>query len=123
MLGSLGPPRRHERAELGRNGRGSGARAVGPIYRGLDGHSRRQIAYSGTMKKDECEKAIRHLCGEWARDAALTHAELEHPSFSAFKAWLSEKGYSRYLDFRSVAGSDYDAELWFDQEFKQTWRR
>ena len=75
------------------------------------------------MLKDESEKAIRHLCGEWARDAALMPAELEHPSFSAFKSWLGQKGYSRYLDFRSVAGADYDAEFWFDQEFKQTWRR
>jgi hypothetical protein len=59
----------------------------------------------------------------WARDAKLTPLELEHPNFSAFKAWLDVKGYSHYLDFRSVAGADYDAESWFDQEFKQAWRR
>lgn len=73
------------------------------------------------MKKAECEEAIRHLCHEWARD--LTPAQLEHPSFSAFKEWVRQKGYSRYLDFRSTMGAEYDAEMWFDQEFKQTWRR
>ena len=81
------------------------------------------VYLANRMQKAECEKAIRYLCGEWPQDAALTPAELEHPSFSAFKTWLSRKGYARYLNFRSVMGSDYDAELWFDQEFKQTWRR
>ena len=47
----------------------------------------------------------------------------EDPNFFAFTAWLSEKGYSHYLNFRSRMGADYDAELWYDQEFKQTWRR
>lgn len=75
------------------------------------------------MKKDECERAIRYLCGEWARDARLTQSELQNPRFSAFKSWLAAKGYSQYLNFRSIAGSDYDAESWFEQEFKQTWQR
>jgi hypothetical protein len=44
-------------------------------------------------------------------------------SASAFKAWLHEKHYSHYLDFRSVAGADYDAEAWFDDELGQNWRR
>jgi hypothetical protein len=65
------------------------------------------------MKKAECEKAIRHLCHQWAK--GLSDAELEHPSFSAFKTWLSQNHYSLYLDFPSTAGSDYDAERWFDQ--------
>jgi hypothetical protein len=75
------------------------------------------------MKKDDCEAAISHLCGEWAHEAALTPADMEHPSFLAFKTWLAQKGYAHYLNFRSRAEADYDAELWFDQEFKQTWRR
>jgi hypothetical protein len=73
------------------------------------------------MKKAECEKAIRHLCHQWARE--LSASEREHPSFSAFKTWLSQNHYSLYLDFGSTAAPDYDAEMWFDQEFKQTWRR
>lgn len=73
------------------------------------------------MKKGECEKAIRGLCHEWA--ANLMPQQLEHPNFSVFKTWLSANGYSHYLDFRSTAGADYDAEQWFDQELKQTWRR
>jgi hypothetical protein len=75
------------------------------------------------MKKSDAEQAIRQLCDEWAREAQLTEADLKHPSYSTFKSWLSAKGYSHYLNFRSVAGADYDAELWFDQEFNQTWRR
>jgi len=75
------------------------------------------------MKKEECETAIRQLCHAWRVEANLTPADLEHPSFAAFKSWLGTKGYSAYLNFRSTMGSDYDAELWFDQEFKQTRRR
>jgi hypothetical protein len=73
------------------------------------------------MKKSDAKPALHVLYRQWG--ATLTPAELEHPSFSAFKRWLSEQGYSRYLDFRSTMSADYDAELWFDQEFKQTWRR
>lgn len=72
------------------------------------------------MKKAECETAIRHLCHEWAR--GLSEAELVHPSYSWFKSWLSDNHYSQYLDFRAVPSADYVAEMWFDQEFKQTWR-
>jgi hypothetical protein len=72
-------------------------------------------------KKGECERAIRSLCHEWA--GGLSEAERDHPNFLAFKAWLGQKGYSHYLDFRSAMGSNYDAEMWFDQELKQTWRR
>jgi hypothetical protein len=75
------------------------------------------------MKKPEAEKAIRYLCHEWGKANNIRPDPNEHPSFSAFKRWLSEKGYSHYLNFRSRMGADYDAEMWFDQEFKQTWRR
>jgi hypothetical protein len=74
------------------------------------------------MKKEDCEKAIRYLCHEWAKARGIPDPPIDQPSFSDFKAWLVEKGYSYYLNFRSVMGADYDAEMWFDQEFKQTWR-
>lgn len=74
------------------------------------------------MKKAECEKAIRNLCHEWAKTPEFTETRSDCPSFSKFKSWLTIKGYDHYLNFRSVMGADYDAELWFDQEFKQTWR-
>ena len=73
------------------------------------------------MTKRESEPLIRHLCHVWFD--GLPDPKPEHPSFSVFKSWLSEKGYSHYLRFRSVMGADYDAELWFDQERKQMWRR
>ncbi len=47
----------------------------------------------------------------------------DYPSFGEFTSWLSRKGYSRYLDFMSRTGALYDAKMWFDEEFKQMWRR
>ena len=73
------------------------------------------------MKKAESKQALHELFGQWARDLSL--AQLEHPSYYQFKDWLQKNGYSHYLMFRSVAGADYDTELWFDRYFKQTWRR
>ncbi|MFC7051460.1 hypothetical protein ACFQI3_02030 [Hansschlegelia quercus] len=73
------------------------------------------------MKKDEAEKAIRGLCHEWK--AQLEPAQLEHPSFTSFEAWVRAKGYGQYLEFRSRMGAGYNAELWFDQELRQVWRR
>jgi hypothetical protein len=73
------------------------------------------------MTKPEAEKAIRRLCTEWARE--LSSEDLEHPSFDAFRTWLDAKGYGHYLTFRSVAGPLYDAEMWFDDELGQSWRR
>jgi hypothetical protein len=74
------------------------------------------------MKKTDAEKAIRHLCHEWARVTGLPNPPVEQPSFAKFRSWLNENGYSNYLSFRSSISPLYDAELWFDQEFKQTWR-
>jgi hypothetical protein len=72
-------------------------------------------------KKYECEQPIRTLAREWFN--AQPEDKREHPSWSAFKAWLHEKHDSHYLDFCSVAGADYDAEAWFDDELGQNWRR
>ncbi|MFB9261701.1 hypothetical protein ACFFWD_00700 [Bradyrhizobium erythrophlei] len=72
-------------------------------------------------KKSECEQAIRSLAREWLE--TLPETAREHPSWSAFKIWLGEKHYSHYLNFRSVAGADYDAEAWFDDALGQNWRR
>jgi hypothetical protein len=77
--------------------------------------------WAGDMKKSESEPIIRRLAKDWF--ATLPKEKQEHPSFSTFKEWLSTKGYSRYLNFRSVAGANYDAEMWFDHELGQNWRR
>jgi hypothetical protein len=73
------------------------------------------------MKKDTAEAAIRHLARDF-RDT-LPEPDREHPSFAAFTAWLEKNGHSKYLGFRSLAGAHYDAEMWFDDEFGQNWRR
>lgn len=72
--------------------------------------------------KPDCEKAIRYLSTEWAKTQPGRYQTDWHPSFMVFCRWLEENGYSHYLEFRSVAGAHEDAELWFDQELKQTWR-
>lgn len=73
-------------------------------------------------KKSDCESAIRQLCWEWAKVRDMPSRPNFQPSFSEFKSWLRESGYSRYLNFRSAVGPEEDAERWFDQEFGQTWR-
>lgn len=74
------------------------------------------------MKKSEAEKAIRYLCHEWAKEKGIRPDPMEQPSFQEFTNWLNLKGYSHYLNFKSRVGALESAELWFDQEFKQTWR-
>lgn len=74
------------------------------------------------MKKKEAERAIRYLVTQWAGETGFDSASGEQPSFSAFTTWLSAKGYSDCLTFRSVRGPHEDAEQWFDEELHQTWR-
>jgi hypothetical protein len=73
------------------------------------------------MKKSECERGIKSLSIDWF--ATLSMEKQEHPSFYDFKRWLEANGHQGYLNFRSRMGADYDAELWFDQVLKQSWRR
>jgi hypothetical protein len=75
------------------------------------------------MTKRQAEKDLPHLFDKWRDEAKLAAEDLEHPSYSDFKRWAQENGYSRYWDFRSVAGADYDIEAWFDEHFAQMWRR
>lgn len=72
--------------------------------------------------KAECEDAIRVLIHDWAKERGL-NIGIDHASFSDFESWLRAKGYSHYLNFRSVRGAREDAESWFDEEMKQPWRR
>ena len=71
------------------------------------------------MKKNESELAITALASKWFE--TLPEEKREHPSFYAFKDWLSANHYSDYL--RSRMGSDYDAETWFEDELGQNWLR
>lgn len=74
------------------------------------------------MKKKECEKAIRALCSQYARARGIKMDAASEPIFSDFVSWLRDAGYGQYLEFRSAMGARYDAEMWFDDEFKQNWR-
>jgi hypothetical protein len=73
------------------------------------------------MKKDDCEKAIRHLCHVWAKETGIAKTQGAHPSPQAFIAWVRDK-HPVYLGFRSVAGVEREVETWLAQELTQTWR-
>ncbi|MCP1470988.1 hypothetical protein J3E64_002685 [Sphingobium sp. OAS761] len=73
-------------------------------------------------RKADAEKAIRYLVSQWARKNGIAVGSVDMPSFYDFRSWLGREGYSHYLDFRSVMGPLEDAERWFDEELKQTWR-
>ena len=75
------------------------------------------------LKKADCERVIRSQCSVWAKEVGFEVKSGAQPSFLEFKDWLSNKGFSHYLNFRSTMGADYDSERWFDEELKQTWRR
>lgn len=78
------------------------------------------------MKKADAAKAIRLLVHEWAKEVGFKTDDRSvenEPSFYAFQTWLQQNNYGRYLKFRSTAGALYDAEMWFDKELKQAWRR
>ncbi len=76
------------------------------------------------MKKSDAEPKIRHLCHVWATEMKHDRTAPDYnPSFPYFTTWMFEKGYGHYLDFRSRAGARYDAEMWFDEELGQSWRR
>ena len=73
------------------------------------------------MKKSECEPAIRQLCGQWAELRGISKRPEHQPSVSDFYSWV-EQNYPRYLMFRTTTNVRFDVEMWFDQEFGQTWR-
>jgi hypothetical protein len=69
--------------------------------------------------KPECEAAIRQMFDEWGRGPAQQGAADFDLSYGKFRTWADQKGYSSYFKFRSVAGADYDAEMWFAERFRQ----
>jgi hypothetical protein len=74
------------------------------------------------MKKDECEQVIRQLCHQWRSESGFADVPPGDLQFSGFLSWM-EQHHSNYLRFRSGMSVRYDVEQWFDQEFKQMWRR
>jgi hypothetical protein len=80
----------------------------------------------GLMKKPtkrECEAAIRQMFEEWRFEPTQNGIAEVKLSYSKFRAWVDQKGYSKYFKFTSLAGSsEEDAERWFSLRFKQTWK-
>lgn len=75
------------------------------------------------MKRSDAEQAIRPLVHKWRHDSGQTDVPANELHFSAYRAWLYEAGYGHCLQFRSTMGTDYDAEMWFDEELGQMRRR
>ena len=74
------------------------------------------------MKKDEAEQAIRRLCHQWRDEAGLKDTKPLNLSFRDFWSWMKERHF-QYTIFKASAGTEYMAELWFDQEFNLTGMR
>jgi len=76
------------------------------------------------VTKPEAEKAIRSLATKWFKHAhpGISDRSTVMPSFEDFVSWARDAGYGHNFEFRSSIGQMEDAELWFDQELKQTWR-
>jgi hypothetical protein len=74
------------------------------------------------MNKSDAERGIRHLCREWAKLRGVDPDTADAPSFPDFLSWVREN-HSLYLKFRTTTSVRNDVELWFDQEFRQSWRR
>jgi hypothetical protein len=72
--------------------------------------------------KPECEAAIRQIFEEWRFEPAQRGIAEVNLSYSEFRVWVDQKGYSNYFKFRSLAGPEEDAERWFAQRFKQRWK-
>jgi len=53
------------------------------------------------MKKQDSEKAIRHLCSAWAQLRGIQISTVEQPSFADFLSWVRQN-YGQTLDFRTT---------------------
>lgn len=74
------------------------------------------------MKKAECEKAVRSLCHDWRDTCGFMTTPMDKLNSYSFLSWLREN-HPHWLKFRTTTSVEDDVELWFDQEFKQMWRR
>jgi len=74
------------------------------------------------MKKSEAEPAVRSLIHTWADLPENAEIQKSDLSFVAFWSWLTDNSWG-HTQFRSRTGARYDAELWFDEETGQMWKR
>ena len=72
------------------------------------------------MKKNEAEIALRRLCHAWREQTGRGAIDEQQLHFSDYISWVRE-GYGQYLKFKSVMPVIDVVEMWFDQEFHQTW--
>jgi hypothetical protein len=71
--------------------------------------------------KPESERAIRQLCHVWRRLPENAEVSEQDLNPYGFIRWLRDN-HSAYLRFRSVMSPEYEAERWFAEEFRQTWK-
>ncbi|BDW83113.1 hypothetical protein MACH24_25510 [Erythrobacter sp. Dej080120_24] len=70
------------------------------------------------MKKSDAERAVRQMCGEWAKEIGLARPDYPSASFLQFWSW-AQANYSPYLNFQTTTGVRYDVEMWFEDEMGQ----
>jgi hypothetical protein len=74
------------------------------------------------MKRDEAKQAVRGLCHEWRSVSGHSNTPENRLSSSQFISWL-ESNYPHVLKFKSTTSVQYDVDMWFDVEFRQTGNR
>ncbi len=72
--------------------------------------------------KAEAEKVIRHLAIEWMHETGYEQKVGCYPSFLGFRSWLEDKGYGRYLEFKSQIAPRHIAQGWFEDEIRKYWQ-
>jgi hypothetical protein len=73
------------------------------------------------MKKSE--KEIRRLCQVWRSETGQLGTPSDRLNSFAFRSWL-EQNHPEALTFQSsIAGVQYDVDLWFEKEFRLAGRR
>lgn len=77
------------------------------------------------MKIKEAENLHKMLIQKWINEGNPTLYQLPHSTSYNFSEYLRFAKTIRpdCLDFRSVGGAAYRAEIWFDQQTGQLWTR
>lgn len=68
------------------------------------------------MTNAQAKELFATLFHEWAQ--GLSPAQRERPRFAAFKSWLIEKNYMRYMQFEPADDPEADVHRWFNTRYR-----
>lgn len=74
------------------------------------------------MQQAEAEKGIRYLIDIWRTESGQLGVPKQDLAFSTFWYWL-QANHAPYTNFRARGSARERAEIWFDQETGQMWKR